>query len=171
MHHRDPGLLHRCGGERGKTDDVADRVDMRHRGLVTVVNVEQSAFGGGETSDREVEFVRVSAAAGGDENVLALREGNTVRVVDAFQDRDTMAAVLDGFEDFNRRVRIPLGFRIRQPARERVFLTESGRAEFLPSPLPDVLPPPGKLMLSTVRSHDQWNTTTCLNFISNSVRI
>lgn len=73
--------------------------------------------------------------------------------------RDTMAAVLDGFEDFNRRVRMPLGFRIRQPARERVFLTASGRAEFAPSPLPDVLPPPGRLVLSTVRSHDQWNTT------------
>ncbi|BBY28769.1 FdhF/YdeP family oxidoreductase [Mycolicibacterium sediminis] len=73
--------------------------------------------------------------------------------------RDTMSAVLDGFEDFNRRVRMPLGFRIRQPARERVFLTESGRAEFWASPLPDVVPPAGKLMLSTVRSHDQWNTT------------
>ena len=33
---------------------------------------------------------------------------------------------LDGFEDFNRRVRQPLGFRIRQPARERVFLTAIG---------------------------------------------
>ena len=73
--------------------------------------------------------------------------------------RDTMSAVLDGFEDFNRRVRMPLGFRIRQPARERVFLTRTGRAEFWPSPLPDVLPPKGKLTLSTVRSHDQWNTT------------
>ncbi|KQY09256.1 formate dehydrogenase [Mycobacterium sp. Root135] len=73
--------------------------------------------------------------------------------------RDTMAAVLDGFEDFNRRVRMPLGFRIRQPARERVFLTDTGRAEFWPSPLPDVVPPAGRLMLSTMRSHDQWNTT------------
>jgi len=73
--------------------------------------------------------------------------------------RDTMAAVLNGFEDFNRRVRMPLGFRIRQPARERVFLTESGHAEFCASPLPDVVPPAGKLMLSTVRSHDEWNTT------------
>lgn len=35
----------------------------------------------------------------------------------------------------------------------------SGRAEFWASPLPDVLPPKGRLMLSTVRSHDQWNTT------------
>ena len=31
--------------------------------------------------------------------------------------RDTMSKVFDGFEDFNRRVRLPLGFRIRQPAR------------------------------------------------------
>ena len=50
--------------------------------------------------------------------------------------RDTMAKVLDGFEDFNRRVRQPLGFRIRQPARELVFLTDSGRAEFSTAPRP-----------------------------------
>ncbi|MGW4591075.1 FdhF/YdeP family oxidoreductase [Amycolatopsis thermoflava] len=73
--------------------------------------------------------------------------------------RDTMAKVLPGFEDFNRRARMPLGFRIRQPARERVFLTGSGRAEFGAAPLPDVVLPPGRLMLSTMRSHDQWNTT------------
>jgi anaerobic selenocysteine-containing dehydrogenase len=70
-----------------------------------------------------------------------------------------MAKVFDGFEDFNRRVRLPLGFRIRQPARERVFLTASGSAEFSAAPMPDVVPPPGRLTLSTVRSHDQWNTT------------
>jgi molybdopterin-dependent oxidoreductase alpha subunit len=73
--------------------------------------------------------------------------------------RDTMSKVFDGFEDFNRRVRLPLGFRIRQPARERVFLTASGSAEFSVAPMPDVVPPPGRLTLSTVRSHDQWNTT------------
>jgi anaerobic selenocysteine-containing dehydrogenase len=73
--------------------------------------------------------------------------------------RDTMAKVFDGFEDFNRRVRLPLGFRIRQPARERVFLTASGHAEFSSAPMPDVVPPPGRLILGTVRSHDQWNTT------------
>ncbi|MFF3462199.1 FdhF/YdeP family oxidoreductase [Streptomyces sp. NPDC002619] len=73
--------------------------------------------------------------------------------------RDTMAQVLDGFEDFNRRVRLPLGFRIKQPARELVFLTPSGRAEFSAAPLPDVIPAPGTLALGTMRSHDQWNTT------------
>ncbi|MDA3628447.1 FdhF/YdeP family oxidoreductase [Saccharopolyspora oryzae] len=73
--------------------------------------------------------------------------------------RDTMAQVLDGFEDFNRRVRLPLGFRIRQPARELVFHTPSGRAEFSTAALPDVVPDPGVLALGTMRSHDQWNTT------------
>ncbi|MEU9132653.1 FdhF/YdeP family oxidoreductase [Kitasatospora sp. NPDC048540] len=73
--------------------------------------------------------------------------------------RDTMARALDGFEDFNRRVRLPLGFRIRQPARELVFRTPSERAEFSSAPLPDVVPAPGTLALGTMRSHDQWNTT------------
>ncbi|MGW1321202.1 FdhF/YdeP family oxidoreductase [Streptomyces antibioticus] len=73
--------------------------------------------------------------------------------------RDTMAQVLDGFEDCNRRVRLPLGFRIKQPARELVFRTPSGLAEFSAAPLPDVVPEPGTLALGTMRSHDQWNTT------------
>ncbi|MGI8406248.1 MAG: FdhF/YdeP family oxidoreductase [Thermomicrobiales bacterium] len=77
--------------------------------------------------------------------------------------RDRMAVALDGFEDFNRQVRQPLGFRIRQPARELIFLTGSGLAEFSMTPLTDVLPAEGQLMLSTMRSHDQFNTTIYSN--------
>ncbi|MGW4101230.1 FdhF/YdeP family oxidoreductase [Mycobacterium sp. NPDC004974] len=73
--------------------------------------------------------------------------------------RDTMAKVLNGFEDFNRRVRLPLGFRIKQPARELIFLTPSGRAEFSAVDLPDGSTESGTLILATLRSHDQWNTT------------
>jgi molybdopterin-dependent oxidoreductase alpha subunit len=78
--------------------------------------------------------------------------------------RDTVAQVLDGFEDFNERVRHPHGFRISQPARERGFLTPSGKAEFSLASLPDdVDPGGGRLLLSTVRSHDQFNTTIYSN--------
>ncbi|MGP4113307.1 FdhF/YdeP family oxidoreductase [Streptomyces sp. 4N509B] len=73
--------------------------------------------------------------------------------------REVMARALDGFDDFNRRVRRPGGFRIHQPARERIFLTGSGRAEFSHAALPDAAVPEGMLRLGTVRSHDQWNTT------------
>ncbi len=73
--------------------------------------------------------------------------------------RDVIAEAIDGFENFNALVHDSIGFRIPQPARERVWLTESGKAEFHTSPLPDVVPEEGRYMLSTVRSHDQWNTT------------
>lgn len=73
--------------------------------------------------------------------------------------RDKMAEAIVGFEDFNRRVRRPLGFRLRQPARELIFNTPSKKAEFAAVPLPDILPPPGKLKLGTMRSHDQFNTS------------
>ena len=85
-------------------------------------------------------------------------------VADYDRIRDTMARALDGFEDFNARARHPHGFRIAQPARERVFTTPSGRAEFSPAPLPDDAEPgEGRLLLTTVRSHDQFNTTIYSN--------
>jgi molybdopterin-dependent oxidoreductase alpha subunit len=78
--------------------------------------------------------------------------------------RDTMAQVLDGFENFNTRARYPHGFRLAQPAKQRVFLTPSGRAEFSLAALPgDVHPGDGRLMLTTLRSHDQFNTTIYSN--------
>jgi molybdopterin-dependent oxidoreductase alpha subunit len=78
--------------------------------------------------------------------------------------RDTMARALDGFEDFNARARHPHGFRIAQPARDRVFQTSSDRAEFSLAALPDdVDPGDGRLTLTTVRSHDQFNTSIYSN--------
>ncbi|MDN5669676.1 MAG: formate dehydrogenase, partial [Renibacterium salmoninarum] len=74
--------------------------------------------------------------------------------------REVMARVLPGFEDYNSRVREPLGFRIAQPPREREFQTPSGLVEFSQAPLPDVIPADAEvLVLQTMRSHDQWNTT------------
>jgi molybdopterin-dependent oxidoreductase alpha subunit len=73
--------------------------------------------------------------------------------------RDKMADAIEGFEGFNRRVRQPLGFRLRQPARELVFLTDTRKANFSTAPLAEVAPAPGRLLLGTIRSHDQWNTT------------
>jgi anaerobic selenocysteine-containing dehydrogenase len=75
------------------------------------------------------------------------------------QIRDKMEEAIEGFEFFNRRVRQKLGFRLKQPARELVFNTSTGRAEFSAAPLGNAVPPVGKLVLGTMRSHDQWNTT------------
>lgn len=44
--------------------------------------------------------------------------------------RDRIARVIDGFEDFNARVRTSGGFHLHHPNRERVFPTRDGRAHF-----------------------------------------
>ena len=74
-----------------------------------------------------------------------------------------MAEALDGFEDFNRRVRQPLGFRHHAAGARAGLPHPPGKAEFSAAPLPDVVPRPGRLLLGTMRSHDQWNTTIYSN--------
>jgi molybdopterin-dependent oxidoreductase alpha subunit len=74
--------------------------------------------------------------------------------------RDHIARVVPGFEDFNVRVRRPGGFPLPHPPRDRrEFRTATGRARFAVNPLDVLSVPPGHLLLQTVRSHDQFNTT------------
>ncbi len=74
--------------------------------------------------------------------------------------RDRIARVVPGFEDFNRRVREPGGFQLPHGVRDsRTFPTPTGRATFTVTDI-DVLDlAPGRLLLQTLRSHDQFNTT------------
>jgi anaerobic selenocysteine-containing dehydrogenase len=68
--------------------------------------------------------------------------------------------VIPGFSDYNRRVREPDGFTLPHPPRdERRFNTPSGRALFTANRLEVLRVPQGRLILQTLRSHDQYNTT------------
>ena len=74
--------------------------------------------------------------------------------------RDAIAAVVPGCEDYNRKVRAPDGFQLPNPPRDaREFRTSTGKANFAVNPLQWVSVPPGRLVLQTLRSHDQYNTT------------
>jgi len=73
--------------------------------------------------------------------------------------REEIAAVIPGFEQMNARVRAPSGFVLPNPARERRFHTASGRAQFTVHAVPRTRLAPGQVRLTTIRSHDQYNTT------------
>ena len=73
--------------------------------------------------------------------------------------RDGVAAVIPGFEQFNARVRQPGGFYLPNPPREGKFPTPSGKAMFTVNPIREQPLQPGQLLLTTLRSHDQFNTT------------
>lgn len=74
--------------------------------------------------------------------------------------RDAIARVVPGCEDYNRRVRQRNGFVLPHPPRDaREFRTATGKANFAVNELHWVPVPPGRLVLQTLRSHDQYNTT------------
>ncbi|WP_019634271.1 FdhF/YdeP family oxidoreductase [Actinomadura atramentaria] len=74
--------------------------------------------------------------------------------------RDHVSRVVPGFADFNARVREPGGFTLpHAPRDERRFPTATGKANLTVNPLEVVRVPEGRLLLQTLRSHDQYNTT------------
>jgi molybdopterin-dependent oxidoreductase alpha subunit len=76
--------------------------------------------------------------------------------------RDGIECVFPDFQDFNRRIRRPGGFRLPLPPTERVWRTASGKAQFMTFPglgEDAANAKAGTLILTTIRSHDQYNTT------------
>lgn len=76
--------------------------------------------------------------------------------------RDAIEDVFPIFQGYNARIRVPGGFHLTSTARERIWMTSTGRANFLvfkgidedPQQTDDTI-----LWLTTIRSHDQYNTT------------
>ncbi|UZJ31852.1 FdhF/YdeP family oxidoreductase [Streptomyces endophytica] len=74
--------------------------------------------------------------------------------------RDRIARVIPGFDDFNTRVARPGGFALPHAPRDsRRFPTATGKANFTAAPVEYPTVPEGRLLLQTLRSHDQYNTT------------
>jgi molybdopterin-dependent oxidoreductase alpha subunit len=74
--------------------------------------------------------------------------------------RNHIERVIPGFDDYNRRVREPGGFYLPNPPRDkREFPTATGKANFFVHPIPRWDLEPDQLLMMTIRSHDQFNTT------------
>jgi anaerobic selenocysteine-containing dehydrogenase len=83
-------------------------------------------------------------------------------VADYARIRDKIEAVFPDFFDFNARVAEPGGFRLNVPASQREWRTPSGKANFLVCDGVEEDPRVARadaLRLTTIRSHDQYNTT------------
>ncbi|MEP9377908.1 FdhF/YdeP family oxidoreductase [Aquabacter sp. CN5-332] len=75
--------------------------------------------------------------------------------------REKIEEVFPDFFDFNERIRKPGGFRLRVDASDRKWDTPDGKAHFFVSPGTDEDDglDEGTLVCTTLRSHDQYNTT------------
>lgn len=107
----------------------------------------------------------VAIIAGLAQRVLAGRPGAPRVDWQAWQDdyrqiRSSISRVVPGFDDVEARLDEPGGFVLPHPPRDdRRFETATGRARFTVNALDYPRVPEGRLLLQTLRSHDQFNTT------------
>ncbi len=73
--------------------------------------------------------------------------------------RDRISRVVPGFENYEAKLADPNGFTLPHATRSRQFPTKTGRANFAACPLEYPHIPEGRLLLQSLRSHDQYNTT------------
>jgi anaerobic selenocysteine-containing dehydrogenase len=74
--------------------------------------------------------------------------------------RDHISRVVPGFDDYSRRAGSKEGFILPNGPRDsRTFATATGKAVITVNELEHVERPAGTLLLQTLRSHDQYNTT------------
>ncbi len=92
-----------------------------------------------------------------------LGSSSTVKWRELIEDYDNIRThierVVPGFAQYNARVRQPGGFYLPNAPHDGRFLTASKRAKFTVHPIPVHDLAPGQLLLTTLRSHDQFNTT------------
>ncbi|NIU12402.1 MAG: FdhF/YdeP family oxidoreductase [Phycisphaerae bacterium] len=99
-------------------------------------------------------------------DTLAYRKGPGSRInwdhlMDNYDEiRSLISQTILGFENYTKRVQHPGGFYLPNPVRDsRTFLTSTNKANFTVHPLPKITREPGQLLMTTIRSHDQYNTT------------
>jgi molybdopterin-dependent oxidoreductase alpha subunit len=73
--------------------------------------------------------------------------------------RDKIEKTIPGFDDYNERVRRGSGFYLPNAPRDGVFPTATNKANFTVHELPVHKFAPGELIMMTIRTHDQFNTT------------
>jgi len=73
--------------------------------------------------------------------------------------RDAISRVIPGFENFNERLAKEKFFYLPNAAKQRIFKTSSGKAKLSVCPVPKHDLKPNEFLLTTIRSHDQFNST------------
>ncbi len=146
-------------------------IDLNSKGVAQIVTVEDSmsmVHGSGGINQPASLLLRseVAIIAGMANATLGARPVNWLALADDYDlIREHIARVLPDFHNYNRRVRVPRGFHLRNAARELEWNTPKAKATFWTGPLPEAIEhqqvrgKPGHYVLQTFRSHDQYNTT------------
>jgi molybdopterin-dependent oxidoreductase alpha subunit len=156
LHHGREALLLPCLGrtERDRTSRGEQAVTVEDS--MSMVHASRGTLAPGSPDLRsEVQIVCGIGEAlfGSDVGWREMAEDYTVI-------RRHIEHVVPGFHAFEERIKHPGGFQLPNGPRDsRTFNTDTGRAHLTVNELSFVDVPPRHLLLQTVRSHDQFNTT------------
>jgi molybdopterin-dependent oxidoreductase alpha subunit len=156
LHHGREALLLPCLGRTERDVQASGEQFVTVEDSMSMVHSSTGRLAPGSKELRsEVAIVCGIAEAVFGEDVGWSEMRNDYRVI-----RKHIEHVVPGFHSFEERVQHPGGFILPSPPRDsREFPTATGKARFTVNP-PDTVPvPAGHLLLQTVRSHDQFNTT------------
>lgn len=146
-------------------------IDLNSKGVAQIVTVEDSmsmVHGSGGINLPASPHLRseIAIVAGMAAATLGKHPVDWLALAEDYDlIRNHIARVLPDFYDFNRRVRVPRGFHLRNAAAELEWNTPNSKATFWTGPMPDAVEhqmardTPGQYVLQTFRSHDQYNTT------------
>jgi molybdopterin-dependent oxidoreductase alpha subunit len=156
LHHGQEALLLPCLGRTEKDIQAGGEQFVTVEDSMSMVHSSRGRLAPGSDQLRsEVAIVcgLGEALFGDDVGWPAMRDD--YRVI-----RRHIERVVPGFHAFEERVSVPGGFVLPSGPRDsRTFATSTGKANFTVNPPDTVDVPPGHLLLQTVRSHDQFNTT------------
>ncbi|MFK4823665.1 FdhF/YdeP family oxidoreductase [Paenochrobactrum sp. BZR 588] len=146
-------------------------IDLNSKGQAQIVTVEDSmsmVHGSGGINQPASKLLRseIAIVAGIANATLGAKPVNWLELADDYDlIRNHIERVLPDFYDFNKRVRVPRGFHLRNGAAEREWNTSSSKATFWTGAMPEAVEHQqargvaGQYVLQTFRSHDQYNTT------------
>jgi molybdopterin-dependent oxidoreductase alpha subunit len=156
LHHGREALLLPCLGRTERDHQATGEQFVTVEDSMSMVHPSRGRLApGSEHLRSEIAIVcgLGHALFGEDIGWLAMRDD--YRII-----RRHIERVVNGFHSFEERVVVPGGFVLPSGPRDsRTFTTSTGKANFTVNPPDTVEVPPGHLLLQTVRSHDQFNTS------------
>jgi len=156
LYHGDTGLILPC---LGRTDRIKEKSGVQRLTVENSMGIVHSTAGNmiprsSYLLSEPHIIAKLAAATLGNEIV------NWQDLVDDYDKiRELIAKSVKGFEDFNKRLKEEKLLELPNGPRKGQFTNKTGKAKFTINRLPDYSVEDHQLLLMTIRSHDQFNTT------------
>ncbi|MDT4916589.1 MAG: hypothetical protein QOH89_1289, partial [Pseudonocardiales bacterium] len=156
LHHGREALLLPCLGRTERDEQATGEQFVTVEDSMSMVHSSRGRLSPGSAQQRSEVAILCDLAA----ELFGDELGWTQMRDDYRLIRQHIEHVVPGFHAFEERVQHPGGFILPSGPRDsRSFDTETGKARLTVNPPDAVEAPAGHLLLTTVRSHDQFNTT------------